>query len=123
MKSVLIRPPASAYSIRPRCVKPRLPPSPTTRARTCDPLTRTLLFVRSPASACTSREDFTYVPIPPFHSRSTGACRIQRISSSGVISSATSSGIASDTRASFEGTTALARRSKTSPPGDSSVRS
>ena len=27
MKSVLIRPPASANSIRPRCVKPRLPPS------------------------------------------------------------------------------------------------
>ena len=26
MKSVLIRPPASAYSMRPRCVKPRLPP-------------------------------------------------------------------------------------------------
>ena len=30
--SVLIRPPASAYSIRPRWVKPRLPPSPTTLA-------------------------------------------------------------------------------------------
>ncbi len=41
MKSVLMRPPVSAYSTRPRCVKPRLPPSPTTRARTCSPFTRT----------------------------------------------------------------------------------
>ena len=31
--SVLMRPPLSAYSIRPRCVKPRLPPSPTTLQR------------------------------------------------------------------------------------------
>ncbi len=30
--SVLIRPPMAANSIRPRCVQPRLPPSPTTRA-------------------------------------------------------------------------------------------
>ena len=30
MASVLMRPPASAYSMRPRWVKPRLPPSPTT---------------------------------------------------------------------------------------------
>ena len=36
MKSVLIRPPAAApaaYSIRPSWVRPRLPPSPTHRAR------------------------------------------------------------------------------------------
>src|ERR1700688_4868702 len=33
MKSVLSRPLASAYSTRPRCDRPRLPPSPTTRAR------------------------------------------------------------------------------------------
>jgi hypothetical protein len=32
MKSVLSRPPASAYSMRPRCERPRLPPSPTTFA-------------------------------------------------------------------------------------------
>ncbi len=31
MASVLTSPPASAYSIRPRWVRPRLPPSPTTR--------------------------------------------------------------------------------------------
>ncbi len=31
MKSVLIRPPAAAYSMRPRWVSPRLPPSPTHR--------------------------------------------------------------------------------------------
>ena len=31
--SVLIRPPFSAYSMRPRCVTPRLAPSPTTLAR------------------------------------------------------------------------------------------
>ena len=35
--SVLMRPPASAYSIRPRWVKPRLPPSPTTRQRRSAP--------------------------------------------------------------------------------------
>jgi hypothetical protein len=33
MKSVLMRPPRRAYSMRPRCVKPRLPPSPMTRQR------------------------------------------------------------------------------------------
>ena len=40
MASVLIRPPARAYSIRPSWVKPRLPPSPTTLAaqlRAVDP--------------------------------------------------------------------------------------
>ena len=36
MKSVQMRPPAMAYSIRPRWVSPRLPPSPTTFARTSD---------------------------------------------------------------------------------------
>ena len=33
MKSVLIRPPFSANSMRPFWVQPRLPPSPTTRQR------------------------------------------------------------------------------------------
>ena len=41
----------SAYSTRPRCVKPRLPPSPTTLARTSLPLTRTASLARSPTSA------------------------------------------------------------------------
>ena len=35
MASVLIRPPPRAYSIRPSWVRPRLPPSPTTRQRSC----------------------------------------------------------------------------------------
>ena len=59
MKSVLMRPPASAYSIRPRCVKPRLPPSPTTRQRSCRPSTRTASFTGSPASLCASWLAFT----------------------------------------------------------------
>ena len=33
--SLLILPPARANSIRPRWVAPRLPPSPTTRTRSC----------------------------------------------------------------------------------------
>ena len=37
MKSVLILPPQVAYSMRPSWVSPRLPPSPTQRARTCAP--------------------------------------------------------------------------------------
>jgi hypothetical protein len=52
--SVLIRPPLSAYSIRAGWVKPRLPPSPTTRQRRSTASTRTLSFVLSPASACVS---------------------------------------------------------------------
>ena len=86
MKSVLIRPPPIANSIRPRCVNPRLPPSPTTRVRTWLPLMRTLSFVRSPTSALVSFECFTYVPMPPFHRRSTGDFRIARITSFGGIS-------------------------------------
>ena len=38
--SVLMRPPADAYSMRPSWVRPRLPPSPTTRARSSRPSTR-----------------------------------------------------------------------------------
>ena len=51
MKSVLMRPPRSAYSMRPRCVKPRLPPSATTRQRSSAPFTRTASLAGSPASA------------------------------------------------------------------------
>ena len=52
MKSVLMRPPHRAYSIRPRCVNPRLPPSPTTFARSSVARRRARpSFVRSPASA------------------------------------------------------------------------
>ena len=51
MASVLMRPPASAYSIRARCVNPRLPPSATTRQRSSAASTRTASLVRSPTSA------------------------------------------------------------------------
>ena len=65
MASVLMRPPFSAYSTRPSCVKPRLPPSPTTLQRSSPPFTRIASFARSPTSAFDCRFDFTYVPMPP----------------------------------------------------------
>ena len=43
-----------ANSMRPRWVKPRLPPSPTTLARSSLPSTRTVSLVLSPTSACDS---------------------------------------------------------------------
>ena len=49
--SVLMRPPASAYSTRPSWVNPRLPPSPTLRQRSSAPSTRTASFALSPTSA------------------------------------------------------------------------
>ena len=52
-------PPLSAYSIRPRWVKPRLPPSPTTRQRKVAPSTRTESLALSPASAWDSSADLT----------------------------------------------------------------
>ncbi|MNC92941.1 hypothetical protein D3C83_94640 [compost metagenome] len=52
--SVWIRPLASAYSMRPRWVKPRLPPSATTLQRSCAPLTRIASFARSPTSTLDS---------------------------------------------------------------------
>ena len=57
--SVLILPPVSANSIRPRCVQPRLPPSPTTRARRSRPFTRTASLALSPTSAWVSDAAFT----------------------------------------------------------------
>ena len=51
MKSVFTRPPASAYSIRASWVRPRLPPSPTTLARSSAASTRTASLDRSPTSA------------------------------------------------------------------------
>ena len=54
MKSVFISPPCSEYSIRPAWVKPRLPPSPTTLARSWLALIRTASLDRSPTSACDS---------------------------------------------------------------------
>ena len=52
MKSVFTRPPASAYSILAAWVRPRLPPSATTLARSSVASTRTASLDRSPASAC-----------------------------------------------------------------------
>ena len=49
--SVLMRPPPSANSIRPRWVKPRLPPSPTTRHRSSPASIRTASLSLSPTSA------------------------------------------------------------------------
>ena len=57
--SVFTRPPPSAYSIRPRCVTPRLPPSPITFERTSPAFTRTASLALSPASACVSELAFT----------------------------------------------------------------
>ena len=59
MKSVLIRPPEPphpkrAYSMRPRCVRPRLPPSPTHRQRRSRPSTRIGSLALSPTSASVS---------------------------------------------------------------------
>ena len=59
MKSVFIRPPSTAYSIRPSWVKPRLPPSPTHFARRSRPLTRIASLALSPASACVSSLSLT----------------------------------------------------------------
>ncbi len=54
MKSVLIRPPLRAYSMRPRWVSPRLPPSPTALQRRSPPLTRIGSLALSPTSAWVS---------------------------------------------------------------------
>ena len=60
MKSVLMRPPDfrgppdCAYSTRPRCVQPRLPPSPITLARISRPSARIASLARSRTSACDS---------------------------------------------------------------------
>lgn len=83
--SVLIRPPLRANSIRPSWVAPRLPPSPTTLARRSSPLTRIASLALSPTSALDSETALMYVPMPPFHTRSTGALRMVCIRSAGVI--------------------------------------
>ena len=82
MKSVLTRPPPSANSMRARWVRPRLPPSPTTWQRSSVASARSPSLALSPTSAWVSAVALTYVPMPPFHSRSTGAHRIAWISSS-----------------------------------------
>ena len=59
MKSVFSSTPACAASMRPNCVMPRLPPSPTTLQRRSAPLTRRPLLARSPTSALVSLVAFT----------------------------------------------------------------
>jgi hypothetical protein len=58
-KSVLMRPPAIAYSMRPSCESPRLPPSPTTLQRSSRPSTRTPSLARSPIAEFASRAALT----------------------------------------------------------------
>ena len=48
------------------------------------PLMRTASLARSPTSVLDSSVAFTYVPMPPFHSRSTGMRRMARMISFGV---------------------------------------
>ena len=59
MKSVFTSPPPSEYSIRAAWVRPRLPPSPTTRARSRGASIRTASLDRSPTSAWDSWLAFT----------------------------------------------------------------
>ena len=115
MKSVLIRPPPRAYSIRPSWVKPRLPPSATQRARSCEPSTRTGSLALSPAAEWGSAEALTKVPTPPLNSRSTGARRTALTSSFGV-SRATCSGRPSAARTWGLTGTDFASRRYTPPP-------
>ena len=61
--------------------------------------------------------------MPPFHSRSTGACNTHRITSAGVISAGASSGIARAVRTCGESVTHFADRSITSAPSDRIDRS
>ena len=84
MASVWTSPPATAYSMRPSWVSPRFPPSTTIRHRSSLPFTRTPSLARSPTSALFSVVALTYVPIPPFQSRSTGARSTAEMSSLGV---------------------------------------
>ena len=120
MKSVLTRPPASAYSTLASWVRPRLPPSPMTLARTSDASTRTASLDRSPTSAFDWFDAFTYVPMPPFHSRSTGADRIAEIRLSGDIAVSVS-GSPSTARTWGVSWIDLTDRGKTPPPADSSA--
>src|SRR5262249_34602792 len=122
MKSALIRPPHRAYSTRPDRVRPRLPPSPTTRQRRSMPSTRTWSLALSPTSPDDSVLALTYVPIPPFQSRSTGALRIARISSTGV-SAVTHPSRPSAARTPGVTGTDFVVRGQTPPPGETHDRS
>ncbi len=57
--SVLMWPPLSANSMRPRWVKPRFPPSPTTRHRSAVASIRTASLFLSPTSVFASVDALT----------------------------------------------------------------
>ena len=75
---------------------------------------------RSAASASVSVEALTTVPMPPFHSRSTGARRIARMTSVGA---SDSSSIPSAARACSDSRIDLAARGYTPPPSEIFSRS
>ena len=77
---------------------------------------RTASLVRSPAAAWDSVAAFTYVPMPPFQSKSTGRRRIARMISFGVAAAVS---MPSSARASPGSVIDLALRSNTPPPRDS----
>ena len=120
MASVYTRPPDTAYSTRPSWVIPRLPPSPTIRARSWPPLTRTPSLARSPTSAWDSLAALTYVPMPPFQSRSTGARKMTETSSLGVRGP---SGAPNTARARALSSIDFSVRGYTPPPGEISEAS
>ena len=120
MKSALMRPPPRANSTRARRVKPRLPPSPTTRQRSSSALTRIASDERSGRVGVGLVDALTTVPMPPFHSRSTGARRIARITSVG---GSDSSLMPSASRACGDSGIDFAVRGKTPPPSEIIARS
>ena len=75
---------------------------------------------RSSASASVSVEALTTVPMPPFHSTSTGARRIARMTSVGV---STASSMPSAARACSGSSMRLALRGHTPPPSEIAARS
>ena len=85
------------------------------RARSALPSILTASPDLSPTEALVSRSAFTYVPMPPFQSRSTSAVSIARISSAGV-SALTSSAMPSATRTCADTGTDFALRGYTPPP-------
>ena len=111
-------PPFNEYSIRALCVMPKLPPSPITLQRNSAPLTRRLSFALSPTSAWLSCLLLTYVPIPPFHNRSTDALSNNEINSVGVTLPAL---IAKALAISGVTVIDLAERSKMPPPAEISL--
>ncbi len=81
MKSAFTLPPEEANSTRAFCVNPRLPPSPTVLQRSrddADSVVGRVLGVEVRFSASTNAR-----AAAPFQNKSTGACRIARMRSSG----------------------------------------